>query len=85
MPKCEICYKLLPPQFMVEIEGAKDDAKKCVFCDQGIKEIEYKEGLERKKYTKDECIKEYNELLNKLKYSKGVAKVLANKVKSGEI
>lgn len=81
IPKCEICYKLLPPNFMVEIEGT--DAKKCVFCDQNKNEVKYKEGLVEKTYTKNECIKEYNELLNKLKHSKGVAKILANKVKSG--
>lgn len=84
IPKCQVCYKLLPPQFMVEIEGAKD-AKKCIFCDQGKNTIEYKEGLETKKYTQDQCVKEYKELLNKLKYSKGIAKILADGAKSGQI
>jgi len=84
MPKCQICYKLLPPNFMIEIEGSKD-AKKCIFCDQGKNEVEYKEGLTVKKYTKEQCIKEYNEFLNKLKHSKGVSKILADGVKSGQI
>ena len=83
MPRCEICYKMLPPNFMVEIENM--DAKKCIFCEQGKNEVEYKEGLTVKKYTKEQCIKEYNELLNKLKHTKGVSKVLADGVKSGQI
>ena len=82
MPRCEICYKLLPPDFMVDIEGSKN-AKKCIFCDKGKSEIKYKEGLIEKTYTKNECIKEYNELLNKLKHSKGVSKILADGVKGG--
>ena len=82
MPRCELCYKLFPPNFMMDIEGTKD-AKKCVFCDQGKNEVKYKEGLIEKTYTKDECIKEYNELLNKLKHSKGIAKILADGLKGG--
>jgi hypothetical protein len=79
MPKCQVCYKLLPPNFMVKIEGT--NVKKCIFCEKGKNEIEYKEGLSVKKYTKEEAIKEYNELLNKLKDSKGIAKILAKGVK----
>ena len=79
MPRCEVCYKFLPPNFMIDIKGAKD-AKKCLFCEQGKNEIEYKEVLTVKTYTKKECIREYNKLLNKLKHSKGVAKILADGV-----
>ena len=80
MPKCQVCYKIIPPNFMVEIEGT--NTKKCIFCEQGKKEVKYTDenGIP-KTYTKDQCMKEYNELLNKLKHSKGISKILADGLK----
>lgn len=71
---------MIPPNFCVEIKGT--DAKKCFFCEQGKNELELIIDGKSKKYTKDECIKEYNEFLNKLKQSKGVAKILASDIKN---
>jgi hypothetical protein len=60
---------MLPPQFCDEIEPEKH---KCKFCQRGVNEIVTDAG----NYTKQQCIKEYMVLLNKLKEKKDIAKIL---------
>ena len=62
MPKCAVCYDLFPPQFMIDIN---EENKKCIFCEKDVKSVEI--GDTYKKYTKEDCKRDYLALLNELK------------------
>jgi hypothetical protein len=66
MPKCDKCTDLLPPNFCTPT-GIEDDFL-CVFCRNEITEIttNQKDGSTQK-YTKKQCVKDYQKLLNYMK------------------
>lgn len=75
MPQCKRCDKFFPPQFLVQMLTMPDnpDALQCIYCSEDINEITTKNG---KKYTKEQCIKDYDILLKQLKEKKNIAEVL---------
>lgn len=80
MPKCVICFDVLPPQLMVPVVTANDpDVQQCVFCEKGIKEVvvENEKSEMVEKYTKEQAKKDYVKFLKMLKEKKGVAEILA--------
>lgn len=70
MPKCDRCWAVMAPDFLFE---RKDGGKECIFCRIGKNEIQLKQG---KKYTKEECIKDYELFLKKIKEVPDLAKFL---------
>lgn len=71
MPKCQKCYGMFPPQFTVLIEDTEDH--QCIFCKDNVKFIKYEtdDGV-RKKYTKKECIRDYEKFLRMVKEKNNV-------------
>lgn len=70
MPKCAKCGDFLPPQLMKQIEGVAADVKQCIFCEVEKKEIQIPDEKKPGKkipYTKEQCKKDYQEYLNKMK------------------
>jgi len=71
MPKCIRCGDMLPPQFMTELDvkvAVDEELKQCVFCKEGISEINMVTATgSKEKYTKNEAKKEYLIFLNMLK------------------
>ena len=74
MGLCIKCRDFFPPDFLSPLE---DEDQECVFCGRGVKYIQYneKDGSVRK-YTREDCIRDYKILLGKLKDTKDVKKVL---------
>jgi len=74
MGLCKKCYDRFPPDFMSELEG---DDLECIFCKLDKKEltITTEEGF-TKKYTKEECKKEYETFLNMIKMSPTITEQL---------
>lgn len=73
MPKCSICYTLLPSEFVepidVEVKGNERQPYKCVWCKNDTKVITVnKTEGGTYKYTREQCAREYVEFLNELKY-----------------
>lgn len=72
MPTCVKCTKILPPQFMIDID---QDAQECIFCNNEIDEVTIVEDAtgREEKYSKEDVIKDYVVLLKKMKeiYEKG--------------
>ena len=66
MPKCQKCFKFLPPQFSELIPGTED--YQCIFCKDGIDHIMYddEDGV-RRKYTKSDCERDYQKYLKMVK------------------
>lgn len=75
MPQCKRCEKYFPPQFLVQMLTMPDDpeALQCIYCSENITEITLDKG---RKYTKEQCIKDYEIFLKKLKEKKNIADVL---------
>ena len=83
MGMCEICREMYPPDFTVIIAVKPDGTEdyKCVYCESGKDVLAYNMGDGMRDYPKQECIKDYKELLMKLKSSPAVTKALADKGK----
>jgi len=65
MPKCAKCADMLPPNFCTPIVNTEDYM--CLFCDQEISEITLKKDTGIEKYTKKQCLKDYQEFMNYMK------------------
>jgi len=76
MPKCDKCFSVMPPDFLTDI--SEKGGKECWFCKTGKNEIINKIGG---KYTKEECIKDYDIFLKKLKEKKKIAEYITKKYK----
>ncbi len=87
MPQCKKCEKYLPPQFLVQMLTMPDDqeALQCIYCDQNINEITIKKDTGIVKYTKKQCIKDYEIFIKKLKENKKISDILANESSQGLI
>ncbi len=65
MPKCQKCFGLFPPQFSVLVS---EEDHICIYCRDNIDYIMYDdENGERKKYTKEECKRDYEKYLKMIK------------------
>ena len=75
MPKCQKCQAMVPPQFTFHIIGHENDPKalECSFCRKGVDFIERSDGT---KYTKNQCIKDYEMFLKKLAEKHNIAEQL---------
>ena len=75
MPKCQKCDSMVPPQFTFHMIGHENDpnALECSFCRKGVDVIERNDGT---KYTKKECIKDYEIFLKKLAEKQNIAEQL---------
>jgi len=69
MGKCDKCWDILPPDFFCERD---DDGMECVFCRVGKNYITLPAKVGGKKYTKEECKKDYIKFLNMLKEKEAV-------------
>jgi len=74
MPKCDKCQSLLPPDFLFDI--TEEGGKECWFCRTGKSKLSTKPG---ENYTKEQCIKDYDIFLKKLKEKPKIAEYLAKK------
>ncbi len=82
MPKCVICYDMLPPELMVPVVTAvDDDVTQCIFCERGIKEVTLEKDNRVEKYTKDQAKRDYIKLLNEISSKQKIAEILAKKKK----
>lgn len=73
---CGKCFQMLPPDIMTDIDGTDGKGKECAFCKAGKTSIKLPSGQE---YTKDECIRDYQKLLRKLKDNPKIAEKLIKK------
>ena len=89
MPVCINCRKMLPPNFM---EQKSQEDWFCLFCKEGKDSINYTDDDgSTKKYTKEECEKEYmifckqisEELKVKERFLKNPGGELAKAIKKG--
>lgn len=71
MPVCDKCFKMFPPDVMSDIVGTK--GRECVFCKSGRTSLKDASG---KQYTKDECIKDYQKMLKRLKDNTKIAEII---------
>ena len=73
MPKCAICYKMLPTDLttILTTEGDRN-IYKCIFCVKGSKDV----IIEGKMYNKEEQIREYERFLNELKEKPNIAEMI---------
>ena len=81
MPKCVKCDKYFHPDFCVVV-NEEDKACKCVFCYTEKKAItveDEKTGRVDKKVTKVQAEDEYRRYVQDLRYSDGVAEILAGR------
>jgi hypothetical protein len=84
MGLCAKCNCVLPPNYLEIIENSKPDfhgdyPKECVFCKLMISSVERETSSgsnEYMEYKKEDCIKDYQKFLNKLKHSKSVKDIL---------
>jgi len=84
MPKCVKCNKFLPPNYVEVIENSVPDfqgeyPKECIFCKLNVSEVERETSQGSGKfvsYTKDQCIKDYEKFIKKLKDSRSVKDIL---------
>ena len=67
MPKCAKCYEILPPNFCAPIGKPEDEAVQCLFCENELDVITVTKKTGVETYTKKECIKDYQKLLNYMK------------------
>lgn len=76
MPLCVKCRKFFPPDVIFVIDEKMNEYE-CVWCKRGVKEIQYteKDGSVRK-YTREDCVRDYKVLLGKLAEKKNVKSIL---------
>lgn len=73
MSLCANCMGLFPPDFL---EKAEKDDKLCVFCKIGKDHITLDKFTGRKKYTRKECMEDYQKFLRMLKDRPSIARKL---------
>jgi hypothetical protein len=84
MPKCVKCNNVFPPNYVEIIENSNKDfhgdyPKECIFCKLMVSSVERETSSgsnEYMEYKKEDCIKDYQKFLNKLKHSKSVKDIL---------
>ncbi len=81
--QCQVCKEFFPPDFtiIIDVDPKGEELYKCVFCETGKDSLGYDTGGGTRDYTKKECIKDYKELIGKLKGSPAVSKTLEDKAK----
>lgn len=74
MPLCEKCRKFYPPQFCNQME---ENEFLCEWCHRDIESILVtRSDGSQYKYTKEECAKDYDIFIKKLKESKDIKKIV---------
>ena len=81
MGQCQVCREFFPPDFTIiaDVDSEGKEFYKCVYCETEKKSLIYDTGGGPRDYTKEECVKDYKELIKKIKSSPEVSKVLAKK------
>lgn len=71
---------MYPPDFTVIVDVKEgEEFYKCVYCESGKDVLAYDTGGGMRDYSKQECVKDYKELLMKLKNSPKVVELMAKK------
>ena len=80
MAKCIKCGDFFPPNYteivpnhMPDKDG--NDVQQCIFCKLQVDEVERETNVDSGqyiKYTKEQCVKDYKNFLDKLKNNKNV-------------
>ena len=79
MPKCVKCLGVFPPEFssLIPVTDLKgDQPHRCLFCEMDIKAITVEKGNGREQYTREQCIKDYDVFLKKVKEKRSVSLLL---------
>lgn len=80
MPKCVTCGGFFPPNLSI-LKNEDLNEHVCIFCERGIKEVTLNIKGYNEVYTKEDCEKDYRIMLNKLKDTESIAKILAKGIK----
>ena len=84
MPLCSLCRSFFPPNYTEVIPNSRPDnqgnyPQQCIFCKLNITQVEREETKDSGKfipYTKEECIKDYQKFLRKVKDSQNVKDII---------
>jgi hypothetical protein len=80
MPKCVKCSGVFPPEFSTLLPAEKlsdEQPHMCLFCELEVKEITIEKGEGKtEKYTREQCIKDYDVFLKQIKEKKNIAQLL---------
>lgn len=84
MPTCVRCNNVFPPNYVDIIKESQpmvdgEYPKECIFCKLQVSEVERETSPDSGQYTaytKDQCIRDYKDFLDKLKHSRNVQDIV---------
>ena len=81
MGMCQVCREFFPPHFtlVLDVDDSGNEVYKCVYCESGkdVLGYDFGDGTGMRDYSKQQCIKDYKELLAKMKDSAKAREKLA--------
>jgi wyosine [tRNA(Phe)-imidazoG37] synthetase (radical SAM superfamily) len=80
MPKCVTCGGFFPPNLSI-LKNKDLNDHVCIFCERGLNEVTINIKGYNEVYTKEQCERDYKQMLRELKDRPNIAKVLAKNIK----